>query len=45
MQNISVIQYRIWNSGSRGNAVLRHFISRALVATLFSRPEPFVQFW
>ena len=35
----------IWTSGSGGNFILRHFLSKALAAPLFSGAEPFVQFW
>ena len=33
----------IWTSGSGGDAVKSHFLSRALAAPLFSGLEPFVQ--
>ena len=45
MGNIHVKLYEIRTSGSGGDVALRHFLSRALAAPLFSRPEPFVQFW
>ena len=32
MGNIHVKLYEIWNSGSRGDVVERHFLSRALAA-------------
>ena len=43
--NIHVKLYEIWTSGPGGDVVKRHFLSRALAAPLFSRLEPFVQFW
>ena len=45
MGNIHVKLYGIWTSGSKGDIVYRHFLSRALAAPLLSRPESFVQFW
>ena len=45
MGTIHVKSYDIWTSGSGGDVVQRHFLSRALVAPLFSGLEPFVQFW
>ena len=44
MGNSHVKLYGIWISGSL-DVILKHFLSRALAAVLFSRPEPFVQFW
>ena len=44
MGNIHVKLYGIWTRGAKGDVVLRHFLSRALIAPLFSRPEPFVLF-
>ena len=43
-ENIHVNLYEIWTGGS-GDVVLRHFLSRALAAPLFSGLKPFVQFW
>ena len=37
--------YEIWSSGSGGDVVKRHFLSKALAAPLFSGLEPFVQYW
>ena len=37
MGNIHVKLYGNWNSGSE-DVVLRHFLSKALAAPLFSRP-------
>ena len=37
--------FLIWTSGSGGNVIKQHFLSRALAAPLFSEAEPFVQFW
>ena len=45
MGNIHVELYEIWTSGSGGDFVKIHFLSRALAAPLFSGLEPFVQFW
>ena len=45
MGNIHVKLYMKWTSGSGGNVILRLFLSRALTAPLFSRLEPFVQYW
>ena len=45
MGNIHVKLYEIWTSGSGGDVVERHFLSRALVASLFSGLEQFVHFW
>ena len=42
--NIHVKLYEIWSSGLR-DVVLRYFLSGAHVALLFSRAEPFMQFW
>ena len=42
--NIYVKLYEIWTSGSGGDIVYRHFLSRALAAPLFSGLEPFVQY-
>ena len=42
--NIHVKLYEIRSSGSGGDVVYRHYLSRALAAPLFSRLEPFVQF-
>ena len=36
--------FLIRNSGSGGNTIKRHFLSRALVAPSFVGTEPFVQF-
>ena len=44
MGNIHVKLYGIRTSGSKGDVVLRYFLSRALTAPLFSRLKPFVQF-
>ena len=44
MRNISVKLFWIWNIGSSGDIIYRYFLSRALVALLFSWLEPFVQF-
>ena len=44
MGNIHVKFYGISKSGSKGDVVLRHFFSRALTASLFSRLKLFVQF-
>ena len=44
MGNIHVKLYEIWTSGSEGD-VVRHFISKALAAPLFSGLDPFVQHW
>ena len=40
-----MIFFKIRNSGSGGNTIKRHFLSRALVAPAFVGAEPFVQFW
>ena len=45
MGNIHVKLYEIWTSGSGGDVVERHVLSRALAAPLFSGMEPFVQTW
>ena len=45
MRNNSVKLFWIRTSGSGGNAAKRYFLSRALVALLFIRAEPFMQFW
>ena len=45
MGNIHMKLYEIWTSGSGGDVALRHFLSRALTAPLFSGLEPFVQYW
>ena len=45
MRNNSVKLYEIMTSGSCGDVIQRHFLSRALAAHLFSGLEPFVQFW
>ena len=42
--NNSVKSFLIWTSGAGGDANLRHFLSRALAAPLFSGLKPFVQF-
>ena len=44
MGNIHVKLCDLWNGGSGGDVVSRHFLSRALEALLFSGLEPFVQF-
>ena len=36
MWNVHVKLYEIWTSGSGGDVVLRHFLSRALAALLVS---------
>ena len=43
MRNHSAKLFCIWTSDS-GDVVKRHFLSKALVALLFSGAEPFVQF-
>ena len=43
MGTIHVKLYGIWTSGSEGDVVRRHFLSKALAAPLFSRQEPSVQ--
>ena len=45
MRNNSVKLVWIWTSGSGGNVIKRHFLSRALAAHLFGGAKPFVQFW
>ena len=45
MGNIHVKLYEIWTSGSGEDVVLRHFLSRALAAPLFSGLKLFVQIW
>ena len=45
MGNIHVKLNEIWTSGSEGDVVKRHFLSRALAAPLFSGLEPFVHYW
>ena len=45
MKNNSVKKCCFWTSGSGGNEIKRHFLSRALAAPLFDGAEPFVQFW
>ena len=42
--NIHVKLHGVWTSGSKGDVDERHFLSRPLTASLFSRPKPFVQF-
>ena len=44
MGTIHVKLYGIWTSGSEGDVVKRHFLSRALAAPLFSGQDPSVQF-
>ena len=44
MRNNSVKLFSIWTSGSGGNVIKRHFLSRPLAAPLFVGAEPFVQF-
>ena len=44
MENFHVKLYEIWTSGSGGDVVLRHFLSRAMAAHLFSGMEPFMQY-
>ena len=38
-------QFCIWTSGSGGDVILKHFLSRALVVPFFGGANPFVQFW
>ena len=45
MRNNSVKSFLIWTSGSGGNVIKRHFLSRALSTPLFGGGESFVQFW
>ena len=45
MGNIHVKLYEICTSGSGGDVIWRHFLSRALAAPLFSGLKPFVQYW
>ena len=45
MRDNSAKSFGIWTSGSGGVVVKRHFLSSALVASLFGGVEPFVQFW
>ena len=40
---IHVKLYGIWPSSTEGDVIQRHVLSRALVAPLFSRQEPYVQ--
>ena len=40
MGNIHVKLYEIWTSVSAGDAILRHFLSRALATPLFDGLEP-----
>ena len=42
MRNISVKLFSIWTSGLDD---FKDFLSRALAALMFSRLEPFMQFW
>ena len=42
MRNNSLKLFRISTSGSVGNVIKRHFLSRALAASLFGGAEPFV---
>ena len=44
MGNIHVKLFEITISGSGGDLVLRHFLSRALAAPWFNGLEPFVQY-
>ena len=44
MRNNSLKLFRIWISGSGGNVIKRHFLSRALAAPLFGGAEPFCNF-
>ena len=37
--------FSIWTSGSGGDVVERHLLSRGLAAPLLSGAEQFVQFW
>ena len=45
MGNIHVMLHVIWTSGSKEMSFKDIFLPRALAVHLFSRPEPFVQFW
>ena len=45
MRNNSVKFFRFRTSGSGGNVIKRHFLSRALVAPLFGGAKPFVKLW
>ena len=45
MGNIHVKLYGIWTSGSGGNAIKRHVLSRALAAPLFDGVGLFMHFW
>ena len=45
MGNIHVKLHGIWTSGSKEMSFKDIFLPRALAVPLFSRPEPFVQFW
>ena len=45
MGNIHVKLHGIWTSGSKEMSFKDIFLPRALAVHLFSRPEPFVQFW
>ena len=44
MRNISGKSFEIWTSGSGGNVIKRHFLSRALTAPSFGGVEPSEQF-
>ena len=45
MGNIHVKLYGSWTSGSGGNVIKRHVLSRDLAAPLFGGEKPFIQFW
>ena len=45
MGNIHMKLNGIWTSGSGGNVIKIHVLSRALAAALFGGAEPFLQFW
>ena len=45
LRNSYVKLFGILNSGSGGNVIKRHFLSRGLSPLMFGGVEPFVQFW
>ena len=45
MRNISVKLYKIYTSGSGGDAIKNIFLSTGLATILFRGAEPFRQFW